>query len=260
MEYILYCDESSSKGKKFGDFFGGCIVSSKDLESVVDVLEAKKQELNLYGEIKWTKVTAPYLAKYEEIMNLFFSFVAQGKIRVRIMFRSMEDTPSIAHNADEKYFKLYYQFIKHAFGFQLIPKDQQTFVRIYLDQLPDKKDKCQTFKHMLYNMPSTYDFRDSGLAIRVDDIAEVKSHQHVLLQCTDIVLGAMYFRLNELHKEKPEGSRFRGKKTLAKEKLYKSIYSEISKILPQFNIGVSTGQRGYTHWSAPYQHWRFVPK
>lgn len=52
MEYILYCDESSSKGKKFGDFFGGCIVSSKDLENIVAALEAKKEELNLYGEIK----------------------------------------------------------------------------------------------------------------------------------------------------------------------------------------------------------------
>ena len=38
-EYILYCDESVGKGKKYGDFFGGCIVSSKDLKYTIETLE-----------------------------------------------------------------------------------------------------------------------------------------------------------------------------------------------------------------------------
>ena len=71
MEYILYCDESSDKGKKYGDFFGGCLVSSEFLREITDELERKKTELNLNGEIKWTKVTDNYLSKYLEIMDLF---------------------------------------------------------------------------------------------------------------------------------------------------------------------------------------------
>ena len=63
MEYILYCDESSSDGPKYSDFFGGCIINSVYLKTVEESLRAKKDELNLNGEIKWTKVTAQYLEK-----------------------------------------------------------------------------------------------------------------------------------------------------------------------------------------------------
>ena len=78
MEYIVYCDESNSNGTKFSDFFGGCIVSGKDWHFVEDALEAKKKELNLFGELKWTKVTAQYLERYIEIVDLFFDFVGVG--------------------------------------------------------------------------------------------------------------------------------------------------------------------------------------
>jgi len=262
LEYILYCDESSDKGPKFRDFFGGCLVSSRDLNEVVNALEAKKAELNLKSEIKWTKATENYLSKYEEMMDLFFSFVAEGKIKVRIMFRSTEDNPphDEHHDPDYKYFKLYYQFIKHAFGFTSIPQEcNPAYIRIYLDQLPDKREKCLEFKNYLMQMPQTQDFKTSCMVIRNGDIAEIDSSEHVLLQCTDIVLGAMFFRLNDLHKYIPEGQHRRGKRTIAKEKLYKHIQSLICSITPGFNVGISTGAHGYTnpHWEAPYEHWLF---
>ena len=94
MEYILYCDESSSDGPKYSDFFGGCIIDSACLKSVEDALNAKKEELNLHGEIKWTKVTGQYLEKYIAVIDMFFDFVKSGKIKVRIMFRDNEDRPS----------------------------------------------------------------------------------------------------------------------------------------------------------------------
>ena len=106
MEYILYCDESSSDGPKYSDFFGGSLVNSKDLRMIVESLQNKKAELNLHGEIKWTKVTANYLDKYKIMMDLFFNFVMQEKIKVRIMFRRTKDSPSKAYSPDDKYFKL----------------------------------------------------------------------------------------------------------------------------------------------------------
>lgn len=270
MEYIIYCDESGSEGAKFSDFFGGCIVNSKDLNVVNDALEAKKRELNLHGEIKWTKVTAQYLDRYAQVIDLFFDFIKAGKIKVRIMFRNNEDRPSNSqdrHSNDDKYFKLYYQFLKNAFGLKehfSDTADEESFVRIYLDQLPDTKEKCEQFKEYVRKLPNIRDFQDAKgrLHIRKEDVADVCSHDHVLLQCTDIVLGAMYFRLNELHLEKPEGSRTRGKRTIAKEKLYKHINGRIREILPNFNIGISTGSRGYAKpaWELPYSHWKFVPR
>lgn len=263
MEFILLCDESAEKGKKYGDFFGGCIVNGKDITAINETLNTTKSNLHFFGELKWSKVTMPYLEKYKTMMDLFFSFIHEGKIKVRVMFRSMKDEPPHHYSQDEKYFKLYYQFIKHAFGLRTIPQEiAPVYLRIYLDQLPDTKAKCAEFKKFLLAMPHTSDFQNSPLCIREDDIAEICSHHHVLLQCVDVVLGAMNFRLNELHLAIPEGQTRRGQRTIAKERLYKHIYQLICQMKPRFNIGVSTGDCGYQnpHWECPYQHWDFKSK
>ena len=267
MEFTLYCDESSQSGPKYSDFFGGCVVSSKDLSDIVKALEAKKAELFLNGEVKWSKVTENYLSKYTELMTLFFSFVKNGKIKVRIMFRNNKDIPTSlgVRISEDKYFKLYYQFIKHAFGFMHLRSDTKPiYIRVYLDQLPEKKENCSEFKRFLVDLPNTSDFFHSAVAIRKSDVAEIKSHDHVILQCIDIVLGAMYFRLNQLNKAIPDGKARRGKRTVAKEKLYKHIHRQINDIFPHFNIGENTGawdgQYPDYYWEHPYRHWKFKPK
>lgn len=70
-EYIIYCDESAKKGKYFGNFYGGAIVNAKQFDKLNILLNQKKEELNLFGEIKWSKVTESYLDKYIEIIDLF---------------------------------------------------------------------------------------------------------------------------------------------------------------------------------------------
>ena len=159
-------------------------------------------------------------------------------------------------------YKLYYQFIKHGFGFLQTAGLAPFYVRIYLDQMPNKRLERERFKQFLHEMTATRDFAEKQSAVRIrrDQIAEVSSHDHVLMQCADIILGAMQFRLNEHHLDKPEGQRFRGKKTVAKEKMYRAIHREICTIHKNFNIGVSTGARNYArpHWESPYEHWKFA--
>jgi len=72
----------------------------------------------------------------------------------------------------------------------------------------------------------------------------------------------MCFRLNDKHKERPLGQRFRGKRTIAKEKLYKFLLGRIKDIYPNFNVGESTGTQGdrANRWRHPYRHWKFIPK
>ncbi len=60
----------------------------------------------------------------------------------------------------------------------------------------------------------------------------------------DIILESMNFKLNNMNKEKMQNSRSRGKRTIAKEKLYKNILRNIKIIYPNFNIGISTSSRG----------------
>lgn len=264
-EYIVYCDESSDKGSLYVDFYGGSLVRADKLSEIEAALNTKKEELNLHGEIKWQKVTAQYLDRYQEMIRLFFTYVRAGDIHVRIMFRKKinQRTAGDGTSKDDRYFKLYYQFLKHAFGFRS-PSSYtgEYYVHFLLDELPDHSAEADRFKNYLCDLPQTKDMQGTGMQIRKRDIGEVKSHDHVVLQCTDIVLGAMFFRLNKLHEVKPEGARTRGKRTIAKEKLYKVIQQEIATIHPNFNIGVSTGDRGqeYPHWNSPYEHWMFESK
>jgi len=209
-------------------------------------------------------ITANYLGKYEQLINLFFDLMEQGLVKVRIMFTHNINIIRYAseYQREYKYFLLYYQFIKHAFGLGFIQTeaDQPTKIRLYLDQLPDTKEKSQKFKGWIHALEKDPLFRRIGLLFPEDQIAEIDSKEHILLQCLDVVLGSMYFRLNDLHQEKPEGQRTRGKRTIAKEKLYKIINGRIRAIYPNFNIGVSTSSaEKKNRWEHPYRHWVFVP-
>ena len=134
-------------------------------------------------------------------------------------------------------------------------------VRVYLDKLPDTKEQCEQFKSFLSALSKSPGFRKNKLKISRENIAEVASHDHDILQCVDIVLGAMQFRLNDKHLEKPKDSHRRAKRTIAKERVYKHINKRIRQIYPHFNIGISTGKQNNIEnlWEHPYRHWRFVP-
>lgn len=67
-------------------FTVGALINLSDINLIENALNCKKEELNLNGEIKWTKVTDNYLEKYIDVINLFFKFIKSGKIKVRIMF------------------------------------------------------------------------------------------------------------------------------------------------------------------------------
>lgn len=265
LEYTLYADESTSRGKHFSDFYGGCLVSSADLEIVVADLLAKKHQLGFHNEVKWQRVTEQYLDRYVELVRHFFVHVASRRVRIRIMFTQNRNIPTqlTARHRDESYFILYYQFIKHAFGFQHAPHgDRNASLRVYVDTLPDIGEKIAKFRGYILGLNASSAFRDGRIQIAGENITQVDSRSHVLLQCVDLVLGAMQFRLNDLHRVKPAGAKRRGKRTRAKEQVYKAILAEVQKLYPRFNIGMSTGRNNDPTrvWSDPYRHWLFVPK
>lgn len=264
-EYILYCDESDGKGKYFSNFYGGVILSSDKYEKINKQLLAVKKEQNLLSEVKWQKVTANYLDKYITLIDKFFEFIALGDIKVRIMFTKNSHVPQGLDNyqRDNKYFLLYYQFIKHAFGFTWVPAEECTgfSIRAYLDKLPDTKEKVALFKDSLHSLEKNPQLRKRRIKLPKDQMAEIDSKEHVILQGLDVILGSIQFRLNDKHLEKPEGQYRRGKRTIAKEKLYKHINKKICEQYRNFNIGVSTSIRGNNEnrWADPYRHWLFIP-
>lgn len=117
-EYIIFCDESAKWGKFFSNFYGGLIVGSSQYDRITQRLNKAKTDLNFFGEVKWEKVTERYLSKYQELIDEFFDEIKNGNLKVRLMFRQNAHQPQGLTDDDREmeYFKLYYQFIKHAFG------------------------------------------------------------------------------------------------------------------------------------------------
>ena len=263
-EFILFCDESEEFGRYYSNFYGGVMVGSSQYGRIIDLLERAKRELHFHGEVKWRKVSDSYLEKYKLLISVFFREVAKGHLRIRIMFRQNAREPHglTRDQIEGSYFRLYYQFIKHAFGLEHAPLSKSAVnLRLYFDEFPETGDGIAKFKSFILGLNDSGGIARAGFVIREENIAEIRSHEHVLAQCLDIVLGSMAFRLNDKHKLKPPGSSRRGRRTVAKESLYKTILSEIRTIHPRFNIGVSTGTTALEdRWSAPYLHWSFVPK
>lgn len=82
------------------------------------------------------------------------------------------------------------------------------------------------------------------------------------MQALDTVLGAMTFRLNNKHLERAPGQVGPGKRTVAKERLYRPIVAEIKRVTGRAgsNIGMNMGASypgGRRH--DRYLHWLFVP-
>jgi len=265
VEYTIYCDESISKGEYYSDFFGGCIIETKNIEKVNKELSAIAIEKHLFAELKWTKVTDNHLEKYKDLISVFFKFIYDGTIRFRIMFRQNAFEP-IGLTSEQKangYFLLYYQFIKHAFGLRYSnPNKDPLFLRTYFDELPENPEKKELFKNHIYALQSLQEFEEANIKIRRRDITDINSKNHLILQCVDIILGSMAFRLNNRHKAKQPGAKRRGKRTIAKEKLYKHILDEVRKIIPNFNIGNTTSINGNleNRWEYAYAHWNFKAK
>jgi len=266
-ELILYCDESDSSGRHFANFYGGALVESAHLAEVVQRLAARKNALNLLGEVKWQKITEPYAQKYMDLATEIFTLVREGKLKLRIMFTQNYFSAHRLTTAQREngFFLLYYQFIKHAFGLKFagLPELPQAGIRVYFDKLPDTAEKCLAFKGFVSGLNQNREWRRAGVFIRQDQLAEIDSKEHDILQALDLVLGAMQFRLNDKHKEKPEGSLRRGKRTIAKERVYKHILAENRETYDgkAFNIGTNTGRPSGMHhlWTDPYRHWLFKP-
>lgn len=264
-EYWIFSDESVQDGPLFSNFFGGAIVAARHYAEVENRLRIRKAEIGFIKELKWQRVTPQWLDGYKLFITAFFDEVRTNLVRVRVMFRDNQNKNS-QPTRDEKrdaYFKLYYQFIKHAFGLAHIPEQEEgTRLRLFFDQFPDTRLQAAFFKGYIANLPKNPQLRSAKLSIHPDHITEIDSKEHVLLQAVDLVTGSMAFRLNDLHKAKPEGSRLRGKRTIAKEALYKHILQEIRTVKPFLNPKISTACEPFPegNWLMPYRHWSFKPR
>lgn len=262
--YYIYCDESIKKGRFYSNFYGGAMVNSEDYSLITDVLEEKRINLLQTSELKWQKINTFNYKQYIDAVDTFFDFIQAGKIKVRIMFTNNRFTnPDLkSEHLDNEFLLLYYQFLKHAFGLKYLNPENENYIELFLDSIPDKKEKRDRFKEYLHGIQFLPDFIDANIKMNKNQISEVDSKNHILMQYLDVVLGAMALKLNKMLDEKDPITNKRGKRTIAKEKVYKHINKRIRQIYPNFNIGITTGKQSQFEniYLMPYRHWVFMGK
>lgn len=260
-QLIIYCDESAQKGKFYSDFYGGALLDARYKNSLEQRLLASKGKCQ--GEMKWEKISEYNEEDYKKFIDEIMDIIRDGFMKLRIMFTQNINVANYHNDNATKYGKLYYQFVKHAFGLRFCnPGNFLNYnVSIYLDEFPHTPKKFDDFKTHMSELSEFPVLKTARVVIKKENITDVVSKNHVILQAVDVVLGAMQFRLNNKHKEIPPGKKRRGKRTKAKERVYKHLNARIQELYPRFNIGVSTGQSEgpQVRWTHNYRHWCFIP-
>lgn len=258
---IVFCDESVVKGPFYSHFYGGALVRAEDREDLEREIKAKKAELNLSGEVKWTKITENYADKYVQLVDFIFDLIDSGRLKIRIMFtQNMHVPPEFDdEKIDNQYFLLYYQFLKHAFGLRYWRQGdnfETAEVSVYIDDPPQTGKKFSGFADYIASLSANPIFSQGGVSFPRSEIAKINSHNHSILQAVDIILGGIQSRLNEVHTKVVPPARRRSKRARAKEKVYKRIQQRIWCLYPNFNVGISTGHVNVSdRWLHPYRHW-----
>ncbi|GAB6120422.1 DUF3800 domain-containing protein [Dysgonomonas termitidis] len=263
MVYYIWFDESDKEGEYYTNFYGGILIESTNLKNVISMMNDITRELDITEEIKWQKVNNHTFKRYIKLVDFIFDLLSENLIKIRIFFKNKQYVPIGLTKEQQKaeFPILYYQFIKHGFGLRYSNKEKSNiYLKIHLDNIPLKGEDKKTFIKHLYELNKDTELKKANICIREGDIFEVDSKQHLPLQCMDLILGAICFRLNNKHKEKLDNTNRRGKRTILKEKLYKHINKKLRELRPNFNIGESTGYVDISErWEQPYRHWSFKP-
>lgn len=249
--YIIVCDESTKKGLNYSYFYGGSIVDEQKYYTISDKLELFKSHIGLNHELKRINIDMLNANRYIEMLDFFFTFVKSGDIKVRIMFSSNDNLDKIPKIQNETFMKFYYLFIRHAFALPYAKEDVN--LRLIFDALPEKADSREKFKsYLIRNLTHIHDMDiKNSIDIRRDLIEEVDSKKHIILQCTDVIVGLIDFCLNDIHNEQQTKS----KRWYAKHKVLSVLLSYIEELHPNFEMCVTTPPlRGYNSWLDKYKH------
>jgi hypothetical protein len=187
-QYQIVADEAWTHNEtppnRYHHFFVALFAPS----DTISLLEKKLKDCNdnfVYNhrnEIKWSKLDAKYFEDYKKLIDTFFDFwEINDELKYRQMFMDRKYQYCGDKSTKDMFFALYYQFIKHSFGF-----DSEYFNNLNVDSLlfklddyPDKKRK-QIFRDYVYSKYSNFNVK----------VKFIDSKNSYILQVIDILMGA----------------------------------------------------------------------
>jgi hypothetical protein len=274
--FVVYADESNTHDRSLAhrQFYGGCLVPAEDRDAVARQLGSLAHRLGLLGELKWRKVRPENADRVLQVMNAFFDLIEGRRMKLRVMWlpRSMDDVLRDPRYADYGYYLLYYFFIVSGFALSRHGEAFEVLVEFFPDTLPDEPEKKQRFVDFLTEAHRSP--RYGGRApFKIVRVADVDSKKHVLLQCCDVVIGALGFLMNARGEESGVEPLMEG--TRIRERFAHHIVERIARVhrtqvakAPAYSLTRSTWPGStasgellaVNHWRFPYRQWCFASR
>ena len=134
------------------------------------------------NEIKWSRLNARYFSDYKKLIDTFFDFWEEhDELKYRQFFMDRKYEYTGEGNPKDILFMVYYQFLKHSFGF-----DSDYFKALGVDSLLFKLDNYSDKKRKQTLTDYVQSFYNS-FHVKINFIDSKTSYIH---QIVDILMGA----------------------------------------------------------------------
>lgn len=211
----IYCDESChlEHDNQKAMVIGGISCPNSYRHIVYKDIQNIKLKHHLpYVEIKWTKVSESKLEFYKELIEYFFNNELLSFRAVVIPDKDQLNHSKFSQTHDEFYYKTYYFLLRK----MMRNKDK---LNVYLDIKDTRSNqKIRKLKEILNNCIHNENLKN---------IQHVRSHENVILQLTDLFIGATSYKNRNLQTSQPKLAIVDLVETLSNQKLDEtSNYSE----------------------------------
>jgi hypothetical protein len=188
MNFDVYCDESHpdafTSHNPRGDYLviGSLWLPTADRAKHKAALHALREQHKIGPEFKWSKLSRSRLPFYAAVVEWFFAQGDAVRFRAIAVDRRKLDLLKFHENdAELGFYKFYYQLL------QTWILDYNRYA-LFCDWKSNRKaDRLRVLKQCLSR---------SNLSAEVAELQPVPSEESVLIQCVDVLTGAVAARIN----------------------------------------------------------------
>ncbi len=176
--FNFYCDESTHLENDGFPYMLIAYVSSawNQVKLHSQHIYHLREKHHYKGEIKWSKLSESNYVFYSELIDYFFA--TDLNFRAVIVNKSQIDNEKLGFTYNDFYYRMYYQLLHHKINME------HTY-NIYLDI----KDTCSFRKNKKLREILNVQYGN------IRNLQFIHSHESVLLQLADVIMGALNYNL-----------------------------------------------------------------